>query len=189
VLIVYGAAGALRVADAIRARQLAKASACVGLILALAVVQQTVIPIRSVRNRDMYAVHRPEYTLSAEIYASEGKPGRAVAEIERLQMKAKENASFSDLLASTYPYEGNFRAAWAQQLLQEGKREDARRQTDLAGGAYAHQPRVSYPYSNLGLLYLALNEPATAKVYFQRFLDLEPDGPRADAVRAVLSKL
>jgi hypothetical protein len=189
VLIVYGAAGVLRVADAIRARQLATASACVGLILALAVLQQAVIPIRSVRNRDMYAVHRPEYTLSAEIYASEGKLERAVAEIERLQMKAKENANFSDLLAATYIYEGNFRAAWAQQLLKEGKREDARRQTDLAGAAYAHHARLSYPYGSLGLLYLALNEPATAKAYFQRFLELEPDGPRADAVRRALSKL
>jgi len=189
VLIVYGAAGALRVVDAIRARQWAQASAGVGLMLALALLQQAVMPIRDVRDRHMYAVHLPEYSLSAQIYTSEGKLGRAIAEIERLQTKAKENKNFSDLVASAYMYEANLRVTWAQQLLREGKREDAHRQTVLAGAVYAHHPRLSYPYSNLGVLYLALNEPATAKAYFQRFLELEPDGPRADEVRRILSKL
>ena len=189
VLIVYGAAGVVRIVHAIQAREIGKASTCVGLILAMAVLQHVVIHIRDPKTEDMAGIYRAEYLYASQIYASEGNLKRAVAEIEQLQMIAKDNPGFPNLALQTHLFEGNFRALWAHQLLQGGDREAARRQTDLAAAAYAHQPHLGYPHSNLGMLYLALNERATARAYFLRYLELEPVGTRADTVRQALSTL
>ncbi|MBI4573733.1 MAG: hypothetical protein HY713_10685 [candidate division NC10 bacterium] len=41
----------------------------------------------------------------------------------------------------------------------------------------------------LGLLYLGLEEPGRARAFFMRFLELEPDGARADQIRRLLLQL
>ena len=86
-------------------------------------------------------------------------------------------------------WEGDYRAQWAEQLLAEGKRDEAKQQVALAEAAYAGHRPLSALHYHLGLLYLKLDEPAKARAFFERFLALEPDSPQAEQVRRLLSRL
>ena len=85
--------------------------------------------------------------------------------------------------------EGNYRAQWAEQHIEKGHPEEARRQVELAQAAYANHVTLSSPYFILGSLYMKLNEPAKARALFERFLELEPEGPKAETARHILSRL
>ncbi len=189
VLIVYGAAGVAWLIEAIRRRQTVRARTYLGLLLGIAVVQHLLMPFREMREMPYYVIHGGDYIFSARIYAAEGRPDRAVAELKRLQTKARQGPSFATQAYLTTLDEGNYRAQWAAQLLEKGKRDEASRQAELAEAAYANHVNLSSPYSTLGSLYLKLGEPGKARAFFERFLELEPEGPKAEAVRRVLSRL
>ena len=104
-------------------------------------------------------------------------------------MKARDRPHLSRPAADASLLEGDWRAAWAKTLIQEGKLEQARRQVALAQTAYAQQSSLSYPHYNLGQLYLRLDEPGKARAFFMRFLELEPEGDRADQTRRLLLQL
>ena len=186
-LIVYAAVLLVRLFQAARNRQTAKVMTYLGLLLGIAVVQHILIPFHELRDVPYYALHHSDYYISARIYASEGRPDRAVAELERLQAKARQRPGFARQVYETTLYEGGYRSQWAEQLIKEGKREDARLQAELAQAAYANHLTQSAPYFTLGSLYLKLGEPAKARAFFERFLELEPDGPEAETVRRILS--
>jgi tetratricopeptide (TPR) repeat protein len=134
--------------------------------------------------------HRGDYYLwAARVYASENRFDRAVGELERLAKKAHQYPELAGLVAGSSLLEGDTRARWAQHLLDEGKRDEAREQVERAGEAYASHAHLSPPWYNLGVLYFRLDEPAKAKTYLDRFLALEPEGPRADQVRRLHLRL
>ena len=81
VLIVYGAAGLVWLYDAVRTGQKAKGIMGLSLLLSVALVQHVLIPIGKLRDIPYYSVHHADYIFSAQIYASEGRPDRAVAEL------------------------------------------------------------------------------------------------------------
>lgn len=188
ILVLYGAAGLVWLFDAFQSGRTARTRLYLGLVVGLALVQHLLLPIRTLRDLPLWTIHPPEYFLSAQIYASEGRPDRAVAEMERLQGKAGQRPAFAEVIPQARLYEGNHRAAWAGQLIKEGKREEARRQVELAQAAYRGQ-RLTAPLATLGNLYLKLEEPEKAKRLFERFLELEPEGLTADAVRRILRRL
>lgn len=188
VLIVYGAAGAVWLIEAVRTRQVTRTLTFLSLLLGIAAVQHLLIPFRMLRDIPYYALHHSDYFFSAKIYASEGRPDQAVAELERLQAKVRERPGFAWVAYETTLAEGNYRAQWAEQLIEGGKRDEAGRQVELARAAYANHLSLSSPYFTLGNLYLKLGEPAKARTFFEQFLEREPAGPKAEAARRVLSR-
>jgi len=187
VVILYAAAFLVWMADRLREKRVAWVLGGLGLVLVVAVVQQVWMPLY--KPEEYLRPH--EYYFSAKIYASEGRFDRAVAKFDRLREIVHQNPRFAEWVATTSLLEGDYRAQWAKQLLEEGKREEARRQVARAEAAYARRVNLnpSVPYYNLGQLYFALDEPTKARVFFKMFLAFEPDGPRADRVRRLLAGL
>ncbi len=185
VIIGYAAVALVRIFSRLRERRLGWAAGGLGLVLLIALVQQVWIPLFPARGYGRGA----DYLWNAQVYASEARYDRAVGELDRLRMKARDRPHLSKLAAEASLLEGDWRAAWAKSLIQEGRREEARRQVALAQAAYAQQSGLSYPYYNLGLLYLRLEEPGKAKAFFAQFLEREPEGIRADQIRRLLLQL
>jgi len=188
ILIVYAGAGLVWLYEAGRRRQTAQMMTYLGLLVGIGVVQHVILPFRELRDMPYYMIHHSDYYFAAKIYAEEGRPDRAVAELERLQVKARQRPSFARQLYETTLEEGTYRAQWAEQLIKKGDREEARRQVGLAQAAFANHVILSAPYFMLGSLYLKLQEPAKAKALFERFLELEPGGPMSDAARRLLER-
>jgi tetratricopeptide (TPR) repeat protein len=77
----------------------------------------------------------------------------------------------------TFAYEGDYRTAWAMQLLDEGRPQAAREQLVLAEGTYADHFHLSKPHYNLGLLYLRFSELSKTQAHFNASLKLNQKGP------------
>ncbi len=186
VLVIYGAAGLWSLVQGIQGRQTAKSLGCLGLILGLALVQHLLLPIQEVRDMPQIALHHAEYSVSAHAYAAEGRLDRAVAEMERLQAKARKRPSFAEFVRENSLYEGSYRLLWATELVREGRVEEARKQVELVEAATHDQPRL---HRNLGIFYLGLGDVERARANFQQYLQVEPEGSRADAVRDLLDRI
>ena len=189
VLIVYAAVGVATIIDMLRRQQMARAVAALALTLGIAGIQNWLLPIPFLRTMPEYSVDGPTYFLSARIYAADGRFDRAVEELRRLRLQGQRYPNFPEQLRSISLYEGDYRVAWAVQLLDEGKPEAAREQLVLAEATYADQFHLSRPHYNLGILYLRFAELAKTRAFFERFLEVEPDGTRADSVRQLLAGL
>ena len=184
VLILYAAALLIRFAEAVRDRSLRPALGILGLVVGGVLTQQVLLPIaEEAKDR----VYQTDFLASALLYAQAQQFDRAAAEMARLLDRARQ----SPLHASQMPgYETEYRQFLARHLLAQGARAEARQQVALALGALA-RTRVpdSEAYYRFGQLYLLLEEPAKAKAFFARFLELEPGSPRAEQLRRILSQL
>jgi len=189
VLIVYGAAGLVWLWEAVRERRVGDGVTYVSLLAGFAALQHLVLPIPTLREKPEFAIYPPDYLAAAQIYAHDGRPDLAVGEIERLEARAAERPSFADLARQASLDSGDYRAFWANQLLDQGRPDQARRQLERAEAAYRVHPDLSYPLSNLGFLYLKLGEPAKARAHFEAFLAREPAGALAESVRRELARL
>ncbi len=185
VLILYGGTFLTWLFETIRHREVFRMLGGLGLLLGVTLAQQFWLPLAKPEE----VLRLEDYHFSAQLYASEGQPERAVREIERLASKARQGPGFPKIASAASLLEGDYRALWARKLLAEGKREEAKRQAIQAEAAYAAHANLSYPAYNLGQLYLTLNEPGKAKAFFDQFLILEPEGPRADRVRRLRERL
>jgi len=185
VLLLYAAAALVWLFEAFREKRLARASGGLGLILGLAVIQQAWLPLHD------SAEYEPGtgYFHAGQVYAAEGRFDRAAAEMMRLGEVVGQGPRSGTIGSLALVMEGDYRALWAKELIEQGRREEARQQVEQAATAYSRTAEVSYPYYNIGLLYLKLDESAKARAAFDRFLTLEPEGPRADQVRRLLLKL
>jgi len=184
VLILYAAALLIRLADAVRDRSLRPALGILGLIIAGVLAQQVVLPIAG---DAWHRVHSPDFLASAFLYAQAKQFDRAAAEMSQLLDKVQQNA----LQASEVPgYETEYHQLLARHLFAQGRWAEARHQVELALAAHA---RVREPdseaYYKFGQLYLLLEEPAKAKAFLARFLELKPAHPQADEIRRLLSRL
>ncbi len=188
VLIVYGAAGLVWLWEAARAHWTARV-VYASLLAAFATLQHLVLPIPELREKPGITIHPQDYLVAAHIYAQDGRPDRAVAEIERLETRAGERPSFGELAREASLHDGDYRTLWANQLLSQGKTDAARLEVERAEAAYAIDPELSYPSYNLGFLYLILGNPAKARAHFDRFLEREPAGPQAERVRRTLADM
>ena len=166
-----------------------RAMAALALTLGIVGIQNWLLPIPFLRTMPEFSVDGPTYFLSARIYAADGKFDRAVEELRRLRLQGQRYPNFPEQLRSISLYEGDYRAAWAVQLLDEGRPEAAREQLVLAEATYADHFHLSRPHYNLGILYLRFSELAKTQAFFERFLEVESEGTRADSVRQLLSGL
>ncbi len=183
-LILYSAAILVRLAAVAREKNLTQALGIIGVICVLAFFQRAFVPLPEI----IKGVYPVDYAASAEAYARDKRFDLAVGEMDRLVSRPKERIS-KDVLIEGFVFEGDYRTQWATQLLREGKREEAKKQVELAETAYRRSPDRSIPYYNLGLLYAVLGEPTKAKGYLEQFLDKAPRHPLADHARSVLSRL
>ena len=189
VLIVYAAVGVATIIDMLRRQQMARAMAALALTLGIVGIQNWLLPIPFLRTMPEFSVDGPTYFLSARLYAADGKFDRAVEELRRLRLQGQRYPNFPEQLRSISLYEGDYRAAWAVQLLDEGRPEAAREQLVLAEATYADHFHLSRPHYNLGILYLRFSELAKTQAFFERFLGVESEGTRADSVRQLLAGL
>jgi 4-amino-4-deoxy-L-arabinose transferase-like glycosyltransferase len=184
-LTLYAAAFLVWLSHTVSDKQVLRALGGLGAVVGVALAQQLWLPLAK---PEQY-VRPHEYLLSAQVYASEGRLDRSVAELDRLRERAEQLPDFANLVDTAALPEGDYRAQWAKQLLEEGRRAEAQQQVKLAEAAYARRPDLSYPCYNLALLYLKLNEPAKARPFLERFLELDPQGPQAGRVRRLLVEL
>jgi 4-amino-4-deoxy-L-arabinose transferase-like glycosyltransferase len=189
VLIVYAAVGVTTIIEMLRRKQIPKAMAMVALLLCLAGLQNWLLPIPLLWNNPSFSIHGGLYSLSARIYAAEGKFDQALGELRRLRIQGMRYPNFPEKLRNISLYEGDYRTAWAMQLLDEGRPEAAREQLVLAESTYADHFHLSKPHYNLGLLYLRFSELSKTQAHFERFLEVEPEGTTAHSVRQLLSGL
>jgi hypothetical protein len=189
VLIIYGAAGLVWLWEALRARRAGEAITYVTLVAGLVVLQQLVLPIQVLRDNPAFVVHPQDYLLAAHIYEHEGRPDLAVREVERLEVKAGERPSFAALARQAALYTSDYRTVWANQLVAEGKPDEARQQLAKVEATYAVNPELTYPSFNLGVLYLKLGDPAKARPYLERFLERQSTGAQAETARRLLSDM
>ena len=188
-LIVYAAVGVSTIIDKLRRKQMFRAMAVVALTLGIVGIQNRLLPIPFLRTMPEFSIDAPTYFLSAHIYAADGRFDRALEELRRLRHQGQQYPNVPEQLRSISLYEGDFRAAWAMQLLDEGRPEPAREQLGLAEATYADHFHLSRPHYNLGLLYLRFSELSKTQALFERFLEVESEGTRADSVRQLLSGL
>ena len=175
--------------EAARARRGADSATYLALLAGVALTQHWVVPIPALRQQPAIAVHGPEYFLAADIYARDGRPDRALAEIERLASRVAERPSFAPLAREVSRYDGDYRTLWAVQLMSEGKTREARQQVERVEATYAAYPELGYPLYNLGVLHLKLGDTVRARAYFEQYLAREPTGARADRARRELVTL
>ncbi len=184
VLILYAAALLVALWGAIQQRHMRWALAAFGLIAAAALAQQTLLLLPEEFSGRLNAA---EYVLSARLYASQGQFDRAAGEWGRFLAQARQDP----VQAGDVPwYETEYRQVLARHLLAQGARTEARHQVELALAGdtrtWEHDSEACYRF---GQLYLLLGEPAKARPFFVRFLELEPEYPRAAELRSFLSRL
>ena len=185
VLLLYAAVGLVRLFDDFREKRFVGLSGGVGLILGVAAIQHFWIPLRGSEGYGPGTGYFP----AARVYAAEGRFDRASAEMVRLRGMAGADPQTAGMVSDATFLEGEYRGLWAEHLLGQGKRAEARQQVERAEAAYASHLHLASPCYNLGVLYLRLNEAGKAKTFLDRFLTLEPEGPRAAQVRHLLAEL
>ena len=190
VLTLYAAAFLVWLVDALRKKQAARALVGLGLVLGITLTQQVALPLlkKSMGYGKGYGWGR-QFLAAAKVYESEGQLDRAVAEMVRLRERARHNARIANIEPIAASLEGEYRTKWVKQLLEQGRWNEAKRELQLAEAAYAEQPAQPGPQYNLALLYISLGEPTKAKALLRRFLELEPDGPKAERARRLLIEL
>jgi hypothetical protein len=132
VLIAYAAVGVTTIIEMLRRKQIPRAMAMVALLLCLAGLQNWLVPIPLLWKNPSFSIRGGLYSLSAHIYAAEGKFDQALGELRRLRIQGRQYPNPSDQLRNISLYEGDYRTAWAMQLLDAGRPEAAREQLVLA---------------------------------------------------------
>lgn len=182
VLILYAAVVVIRFAVTIRHQEGRQAIGLLGLIVGCVLFQQFVLRLPQ-------GVYSLDYLAAARAYAEERQFDRAAAEMGRLLEKVRQGSQHP---TDVPLFETDYHLLLARHLLQQGNREETKHQAGKGAAAYAryrqHGGEAAYPYFNLGLLYRRFDEPAKARDFFERFLILEPEGPRAEQVRRILSR-
>ncbi len=130
-----------------------------------------------------------DYVVSVRFYAEEKQFDRAAAEISELRAQAATRPTLAKEAEQAFQREGDYRDLWALQLLEGGKIAQAKEQLAWVETAFAGNHVFPYQYYNLGGLYIRFGEPDKARISYQRFLKLEPDGPLANQARQILSQL
>jgi Dolichyl-phosphate-mannose-protein mannosyltransferase len=172
VLIVYAAVGVTIIIDMLGRKQVARAMAALAVTLGSVGIQNWLWPIPLLHKMPEFSIDGPVYFLSARIYAADGKFDQAFEELRRPRLHGQRYPNFPNQLRSISLHEGDYRAAWAMQLLDEGRPDAARKQLMLAEAAYADHFHLSKPHDNLGLLYLGFSEGAKAQACLNASLQL-----------------
>jgi 4-amino-4-deoxy-L-arabinose transferase-like glycosyltransferase len=187
-LALYAGAGLGVCLQALRERTPRLPALLAALTLLVAAGQQWLAPIEELRRSAFFTLFPPAYTVAAEVYAREGRFERGVEELRRLREKAMR-LGFSAQAHEATQQEATLRLRWARHLLAQGAAEEAHRQARLAEQAYgAHREGREASYA-LGVWYSRLGEEAQARTCLERFLALEPQGPRAQHARSLLTGL
>ncbi|MCI0410548.1 MAG: glycosyltransferase family 39 protein, partial [Acidobacteria bacterium] len=136
VLILYAGAFLAWLADALRRRDSARVLLSLGLALGIALAQQVWLPFlkKSMGYGKGYGWGR-QFLLAARVYESGGRLDLAVAEMVRLREKARQDARIANMAPIAARMEGEYRTKRATQLLEQAKRDEARRELQLAEAA------------------------------------------------------
>jgi hypothetical protein len=184
-----GSFGLLQLFGALRRRHWAPVATYGSLVLGLVIVQHAWAPIPEVRKNHRWAIDSAEHACLATAYAEQGRPDRAVPELERLRMKALRDTAFAAVIEVVDPLLADYRVLWADELLKQGKPAAARVQADLASAVYAAHPEGEGSYYEIGRVYSALGDTSQAAHYLERFLVANPDDGKAGEARRMLEEI
>jgi len=187
-LALYAGAGVGLGVQALRERNPRPLALLASLTLGVTVGQQWLAPIPELRRSAFFTLFPPSYTVAAEVYVREGRFERALGELHRLKEKALR-LGFPEQAREASQHEGAVHLAWARHLLAQGAVEEARRRARLAEQAYGAHPEGREASYALGVWYSSQGEGARARAFLERFLALEPQGPRAQHARSLLAGL
>jgi len=178
-VLILGAAFLLvQIVSTIRRRQIARGVALVTIALLISLAQQIFAPIANRRS----AVRTQEYILASKVYAQDKRFDLAVLEMSRLHEKLGQTTPQASMV------EGHVRIGLAEELMRQGDRDAARQQVQLAEKLYAEaSDATGQSLYNLGVIYFRLGERDIAKAFFDQYLNLHPEGSKADKIRELLS--
>jgi len=192
VLILAAAFTIVSILDRIRGRQLVQAAGALALVFVFAAIQQLWAPV--VRSEEF--LRQTEYVYAAKTYAAERKFDRAVNELVQFRRKAERGLAASPgrffnagAVAEAAVLEGGYHLEWASHLIEHKNTDEARMHIGLAEDAYANQPEQGLASYNLGLAYLKVRDRDRARMFLARYLELEPEGSRADHARRLVTLL
>jgi tetratricopeptide (TPR) repeat protein len=190
VLILYGAAFLVWLADAIRGRHVGRVVAALGVVLAVLLLQQVALPVLK---RSMGYGKGPgwgrQFLAAARVYEAEGRLDRAVEEIVRLRARSRQDARLASLNQTAALLEGEYRIKRAKQLLEAGRRDEAAREAELAEEALGEQGGQAGGHYDLALLYLKLGDHSRARRLLRRSVELAPNPSEAEKARQLLAEL
>jgi 4-amino-4-deoxy-L-arabinose transferase-like glycosyltransferase len=185
-LALYAGAGLALGVQALRERRPGRAGLLAGLTALIAAGQQWLAPIPELRGEPGAVLFPTAYTQAASVYMREGRYERALEELQRLRDKATR-LGFAEQAREASVHEGTVRLQWAGRLLAGGAEEEALRQAALAEQAYGADRQGREASFHLGVWYSTRGEVGTARALLERFLTLEPEGPRAERARKLLA--
>jgi tetratricopeptide (TPR) repeat protein len=191
-LIIAGAYAVKYFATAIRDKSLARLGTAGALLLAVSAVQQLWAPA----GWSHESVHALSYFVSAEIDAADRRFDRAIEQVRNFQQKlnrlpeTRELTSVREGLTNEFLMrEAHYHLEWSSDLLEQHQEQEARDHLRIAESLYAKSPLQPLGLYNLGLMSLRLHEKEKAGLFFRQYLNLEPQGVRADHVRNILALL
>jgi len=185
VLIMFAAFALTKMAAAAKSRKYREFAIVAGLSAIFCLYQQSVSSSMAVDREDR--IRAVDYLAAARTYVQSERFDRAADEMSRLLKRARADANE----AKNIPlYEAEYHIFSARQFIQDKETGAARESLKNAQEVYdrASKP-ASYPYYEMGLAYMKLNDKTKAAESFRRFLEIEPTGSSADSVRKILSQI
>jgi 4-amino-4-deoxy-L-arabinose transferase-like glycosyltransferase len=185
ILILFAASVLVRLAMSIRNRKYREAAVVCGLIVLFGACQQFVSYSMAASSEDR--VRAVDFLAAARVYVQDERFNKAADEMSRLLKRAREESNESEKIPL---YEAEYHIFSARHSIQDKDIGAARESLKKAQEAYGRASNpASYPYYEMGLAYLKLNDNDKAAKLFRRFLEIEPAGPSSDSVRKILNRI
>ncbi|MBN2495880.1 MAG: glycosyltransferase family 39 protein [Deltaproteobacteria bacterium] len=188
-LMVYAAAGLVWAVDGLRARRWRPPAAYLGGVAAAALMQLVVLPIGATRQNAFCALHPPSYLISAQAYQQAGRFDAAVAELERLATRARQNPAFHAVLEQALGHQAFVRLAWSDRLIERGRLDEARAQVSVAEALPAGQAENPLLMLALGRSHLRLGQFEQGRAWLERVIAARPGSDLATKAQRWLSRL
>jgi len=184
-LILFAAYALTKLAAAVKNRKYREATLVTVLVVMACACQQFVSS--SLAATGNHKVRATDYLAAAQTYVQSERFDRAADEMSRLLKIARNDPSDT---ANIPLYQAEYYVFSARHSIQIKDTMTARDSLQKAQEIYSQASNpASYPYYEMGLAYLKLNDNGKAAELFRRFLELEPTGSLSDNVRSLLNQI
>jgi len=184
-LILFAAFALTKLAAAVKSRKYREATLVTVLVVMVCACQQFISS--SLAATANHGVRATDYLAAARAYVQSERFERAADEMSRLLKIARNDPNDT---ANIPLYQAEYYVFSARHSIQIKDTTAARDSLQKAQEIYSQASNpASYPYYEMGLAYLKLNDNGKAAELFRRFLELEPTGSLSDNVRNLLNQI
>jgi len=184
-LILFAAFALTKLAAAVKSRKYREATLVTVLVVMVCACQQFISS--SLAATANHGVRATDYLAAARAYVQSERFERAADEMSRLLKIARNDPNDT---ANIPLYQAEYYVFSARHSIQIKDTTAARDSLQKAQEIYSQASNpASYPYYEMGLAYLKLNDNGKAAELFRRFLELEPTGSLSDNVRSLLNQI